>query len=69
MVRDRAPCVESLPDKGAQAAGPVVQVANGGTSVYSWKNFRLRGSIKELKDKRIEGLTLEGEIVVVSVSE
>jgi hypothetical protein len=53
MVRDRAPCVESLPDKGGQAAGPVVQVANGGTSVYGWKSFRLRGSIKELKDSHL----------------
>ncbi|MCI56614.1 hypothetical protein A2U01_0077865 [Trifolium medium] len=38
MVRRRvrpAPCIESLPDNGGQAAGPV-EHSNGGTSTSVW---------------------------------
>ncbi|MCI95415.1 hypothetical protein A2U01_0116713 [Trifolium medium] len=35
IVIDLAPCIESIPDKGGQAAGPV-EHSNGGISTSVW---------------------------------
>ncbi|PNX94336.1 hypothetical protein L195_g017509, partial [Trifolium pratense] len=58
-----APCIESLSDKGGQAASPVEQ-----------RQWRYKCSVAEEASARggaypiVDGLTHEGEIVVASVS-